>query len=841
MPGFEDKETSVRTTDGTEAATIKSGERDHHLALTEEEWGPELEDLGWNLETKPARHFYRDLRIDAGGDDADIEPHLRKQFDPVLREHVVRFPSAPIYGMNRKVDYSITFPARPNMHTMRILGRPNDTRPVGRLFLFYNGLNETENLRFYYRLADWILEEDTVFPGAMAQEGHGERRATRSACLIAPFPGHLMHAPFPGPFAQDPLSRYLSDSGELFRQFLRYMVEMRWLLAAVNEDRPPEWLIGDRVPDFPSLTDTIYGEWKALRSASMKALKTRSGSGSWSKETTKQKLGQSLKPEEIGSMIEVLRGVLRLGRRNKRLPVHVIGYSLGGFLAQSVFFAWPNMVTSCSTICSGGAIRALSPTAFAHPEEWQAVLHTLRPELEQSMLSGRIFRKDGRIAGLEEERFSYFQRIFDQVFLQVDRASYQARLAEYASRMFFIGGGNDPIVRPKEILDASPDEGITMLSVANLTHFLDREPRSDREVEQRNFWLPEAARLISRAATRAGELRGLERGEAEVAHEKIEKWQESVEKGLDLPSSSAREPRDRDLSSPTFEKALDWLIGGARESGWLFVCRNILPAAFLDCEMHRAWAAGLHHHDVAVQSYALGLARHAAWLHEISPRVTMVLPSSVERSFLEVASEMVDPHSDAPGFQVLAPDRTEAWKIFKKDWGVNTRLLDAGPIAHSLLPGTGSTPYERFADTFTKAETRGQRQEVPGDYFQIAHLPDVWISFNAQGIAPNKGPTEENGAIWRFVEWVEKAIRDEQVREEQEEEERPDGKARQATLENSPIRKELRDGTVRIVSVSGSELNPRYRGRFEQAPSHALRYLAHCAAALIRSTDGLTG
>jgi hypothetical protein len=396
----EGKTVAITLADGSDAGVIKSEERDHHLDLAHDEWGSRLIELGWADCTSPHRHFSRDVFIGS-------------QEEPTLTEHLLRFPSAPIYGLNRKVSYSITFAERPNMHSIRILGRAGDDRPVGRLFLFHNGLNETENLRFYYRLANWILEED---PDA-------EQSETRSACLVAPFPGHLMHAPFPGPFAQTPLSRYLSDSGELFRQFLRYMVEMRWLLAAVNEERPQEWLIGDRVPDHEGLAGRILEEWEALRGASAEALKSGDVSPEdWDEELALQKLGLPIERDEVKWMIDVLKSVLQIGegRGESCLPVHVIGYSLGGFLAQSVFFAWPNLISSCSTICSGGAIRSLSPTAFAHHEEWQAVLHTLRPELEQSMLRGRISRRQGRIAGMEEDQFAYFQRIFDQVFLQED-------------------------------------------------------------------------------------------------------------------------------------------------------------------------------------------------------------------------------------------------------------------------------------------------------------------------------------------------------------------------------------------------------------------------------------
>lgn len=809
-----------------DAGVIKKGERDRQLKLASKRWGPELEGLGWTRHSKPRRHFSRNVYLSPNKE-------LSRSEKPALTEHLFRFPSAPIYGLNRKRGYDISF-ERWNMHSLRVLGRAGDNRPVGRLFLFHNGLNETENLRFYYRLANWIFEEDP-----------GDKSKTRSACLIAPFPGHLMHAPFPGPFTQTPLSRYLSDSGELFRQFLRYMVEMRWLLAAINERRPEEWLIGDRVPDHEGLGGSILEEAEFLRAASKAALKSsESPKKNWTKEEERKELGSPVDQGEIESMIAVLKEVLNVGenregedRDGSSLPVHVVGYSLGGFLAQSVFFAWPNLVSSCSTICSGGAIRALSPTAFANPEEWQAVLHTLRPELEQSMLRGRISRRGKRIAGMDEAQFSYFQRIFDQVFLQVDKASYEARLAEYGTRMLFIGGGNDPIVRPKEILDASPEEGITMLTIANLTHFLDSDRGSDREINQREFWLPVAAGLIARAAGRAGDLREEECQTVQKTHEAIKAWEKSTTEG-EKKQKAPRigEPRERDLSSPTFEQALDWVIDGVRHqgsssSGWLFVCRNILPAAFLGSDMHRAWATGLHHHDVDLQTYALDLTRHAAWLRDIKSRVTLLLPAGVEDSFINVASEMPDPHSDAPGYQLSASVRRKAWKRFVKDWGERVRWLAAGPLDKPLASKGEGGPYRRFARTFTRGETE---EDVPPDYFEVAHLPDAWISFDVEEFIPGEKATEEYGAIWSFVSWVEMMLAREQIRISNEG--GPD-EARRATLENSPIGSFIRDGKVRVVRVSGSELNPRYRGKFEQSPSQVLQVLAQCAAALIRSTD----
>jgi hypothetical protein len=815
---------TIKATDGTDAAAIARGERDHDLKLHLEKWGPDLRKPLWEGITKPDLHYVRKLVI--------REELLEESQDPVeapeeswLEEKIIRIPSAPIYGINRKVDYSITFKERPNMHTLRVLGRADDPRPVGRLFLFHSGLNETDNLRFYYRLADWLLEA-------------GEKEdKVRSACLVSPFPGHLMHAPFPGPFAQTPLSRYLSDSGELFRQFLRYMVEMRWLLSIVNSQRPEPWMVGGKLLPRDELSKDLIDEWDDLRKASREAFEDQGDGRPLSKAKESEKLGLEIDETEVQSMIDVLGTVLDLQHPDSpaSIPVHVVGYSLGGFVAQSVFFAWPNIVSSCSTICSGGAIRALSPTAFAHPEEWQAVLHTLRPELEESMLRGRIARRDDRIVGLTEDQFAYYQRIFDQVFLQEDKASYEARLSEYGTRMLFISGGDDPIVRAEEVMDASPDEGITMLSIASLTHFLDKEPRTEREIEQREFWLPEAGRLIGRAAARAELLHEYERQDVEEEHAKIEQTLEGNAK-----TRSPKEPKKPDLSSPDFEDALDWVIDGVKTTrnseseGWLFVCRSELPAAFLNPDMHRVWGTNLHHHDVSVQRYAMGLARRAAELDSLDPRVTLLLPSSIadKEKFAEMNSEFVDPHSDAPGYLTTKEEWLNALNYFSETWGQRTRLLDAGPVDESLLGSELDEVHARFARAVAS------KTEVPSDYLKIAHLPNVWICVN--NFVPPLEPVDARTAIERFVISVAEMLEAE-VRREGPKSARAGRPPKPATPENSKLAAELEEGKVRIVRVSGGELNPRYRGKFEQSPSQALQLLAHCAGALVRSRPATVG
>ncbi|MGN6217304.1 MAG: hypothetical protein ACTHN7_10185 [Solirubrobacterales bacterium] len=780
----------VAQDEGLDPTLISPHERDVSLNLHSSEWGAELEP-DWTLHKK-VRAFYRELTV------------LTEEENRPLRDYIVRFPSAPIYGINRKQDYELSF-TRPNMHTLRLLTRPKDDKtPITRLFLLQNGLNEWQNLRFFYRLADWILKED-----------ESSKQPCRSACLLAPFPGHLMHFPYAGPFAQLPLSRYLSDAGDLFRHFLRYMVETRWLLSIVNPVPPAPWLVGGEPLSQENLPLALFEDWEALRDASVEALKDETNTPD-AEISNDALVGQPIGLKDAKSAVKTLRHLLGREADAPQLPIHVVGYSLGGFVAQCVFFAWPNMVTSCATICSGGAIRALSPTAFAHSEEWQSVLHSLRAEIEGSMLAGKISRaeSDGRVAGIDSAQFGYFHRIFNQVFLQEDHASYKQRLSEHGSRMLFVSGGEDPIVKTRDVLDASPDEGITMLSVARLTHFLAEDARSELEDEQRRFWLPESGSLIARAATRAEELKAKE----------LRKASELRKKAESPAKVTGREPNQRDLGSPDFEAALNWVVNlVTKKTGWLFVCRNGIPAAFLPPEHRLAQGTALHHHDVAVQDYVLGLARRGKALHDIRDRTTICLSRNLKPVFIG-SGELFDPHNDAVGKLVTRQERADVWGRFIADWNDRVRWFEAGQIGKSPRDFTRDKHYQKIARNFTRLSAH--REGIGSKDLKISRLPDVWISL-AKGVIDMPDSDPEVTAM-SFVNWVAEIVAEHQS----------DSTRSRKQDQTDALSDYLAKGKVRIVRISGSELNPRYRGRFESKLEPVLLLLSHCAASLLRSRPG---
>ena len=469
-------------TDYKTANLIHPNERD--LVLHDATW-PRLPDVpGWSLE--PAWDSSLRTVVSRTIDAFSDTKHPPRGTENV-EETILRFPSAPIYSISREFEFQLSLP-QVNFHSVRALRsaalRSSDAG-VERVYLLINGLNEVDRQGFYYKLAALLAVSD---PNAVV--------------LLRPLPGHLSRFPLPGDYAENPLDRYLADSGNLFRQFLRYTIESQWLLSMLAPHRSYRSATGcDLVAEGDEtnegrtnaelLAKEIFREWKSLYAAN--------DPGRGGIEITEQDVRHTI--EDVREMCrwtaapEVStppeNGVL------KAPALHVIGYSLGGFAAQSLFFAWPFAVSSCTTICSGGALRDVAPSAFAHPEDWANVLYSLRYEIEDAMLSSRLKIQDGRIAGIDKDFFGYLLHLFYEVFLQDFRGEYASRVAEYVERILFVVGGEDPIVRVENVQRASPPGGINMIEIASLGHFIGAE-----KGEWRDFWLPAVSNVLSDFARR---------------------------------------------------------------------------------------------------------------------------------------------------------------------------------------------------------------------------------------------------------------------------------------------------------------------------------------------------
>jgi len=184
-----------------------------------------------------------------------------------LWEVMLRFPSAPLYGLHQSPPRFPRIENRSNFHTLRVIGTlpktPKD-QPLPRerirdVYLFHNGLNETGEADLHYQLASRLLV-------------HSESPAV---CILRPFPGHLTRYPYNDIYAEQPLDTYLLDSGDLFRQFIRFMVETRWLLSILTPRPAYRVITGGtlvdcgRPHDSEALAGRIVGEWEEMDGASV--------------------------------------------------------------------------------------------------------------------------------------------------------------------------------------------------------------------------------------------------------------------------------------------------------------------------------------------------------------------------------------------------------------------------------------------------------------------------------------------------------------------------------------------------------------------------------------------
>ncbi len=747
-----------------------------------------------------------------------------------IREAILRFPSAPIHGLHRLHEYHVNEGESENLHTYRVLSHPGKRRGtrVRRIYLMHNGLNETQSMGLYYRLASYLIHQDDEHKGTV--------------CILRPFPGHLTRSRFAG-FAETPLDHYLWDGSHLFRQFLRYMIETQWLLSAITRRSQYRCIAGlsllseHKIPGQSRLEDNIlaaqmWKTWNAQHRASSAAVKQ------WH-ENQADAPGVSEKPpeESFDQAIASLRGLLNLqerldgelGEDDAEPDIHVIGYSLGGFTAQSVFMSWPFLIASCSTLLSGGALKELAPTAFADPEEWQTVLHSLRYELDDAMLSGRYRAEGGtrlnprRVSGIEFDLFLFLKSTFYEVFQQEYRGSFQTRLASFRRRMLFIVGGNDPIVRPKSVLDSGPPDGINMFAIGGLGHFLGGRSRDDEEEQQRSFWLPEMGRLIDTLANEAA---------SRLAVDRQESW---LDPGMKLPAipraadgsaaatgtgeafgrlnATERMAVDSDgaLSASLFQRCLDDLLARTEaRRGILFILRNEVPTVLLDDAVIQQLAAGLHHDDAGITAYIEGLKRRRKLIRDNPERVSLILPWNVRTILYNMDAHPGHPsQSEGAGGQI--PRRvktTETWRRFNKSC---TEVTDSSPHAVRVCDGregvcdTSGSPPVDTRGLANVARTRLEGKDYVGNRPVKPSLPDcwVWMSPDFLGQDMDETLTVEAGRS-RLCKVVAEEYEDEDV-----------------------LSNHLRRDQLRIVTVSRARYNPRFRGRLVLDPRVARPLLLH--------------
>jgi hypothetical protein len=831
-----------RTVSYEHAATICAEERDRRLQIDGDEWPAEVPQ-GW----KPCEGG---LRREIGapergvGDEGEGKGLDTPAIPTPIEEVMLRFPSAPIHALQRLHDHHVRLGPSENFHTMRVLRSAKaeeERHKVSRIFLMHTGLNELRTMGLYYRLASRLIGED---PGTV--------------CIVRPFPGHLTRYPFQA-FAETPLDNYLWDGSHLFRQFVRFMVETRWLLSALVRRSSYRCASGanllcesDDVPgsrlESGVLATAMHEDWLDLHEASRLTAEAEVRAAH---ETGRPPLSEPAKRSQIADAIVSLRGALHLERdfephggelgdseEDVDPDFHVLGYSLGGFTAQSVFMSWPFLISSCSTLLAGGALRELAPTGFADPEEWQTVLHSLRYELDDRMMGGHLDSDrftgagpsldGGRVSGLERDLFTYFKRTFYEVFQQEYRGSIQTRYEAFRERMLFIVGGDDPVVRPESVLQSGPKGGLNLLEIGGLGHFIGEERRGSLDRQQRNFWLPEMAALIHRFSENAAGEHASERPytwfDREMSMPEItrEEWNrasprsssgrsdEAIVRPL-APSELITIGPDGALGEEVFERCLDDLLHrtaiDSRGEGFLFLLRNEVPALLLPPTAVREGAAALYHDDLSIAKYCHGIAARREVLEDSikRKRLCLVLPWNAREITCGIDLQRAYPsQAESAGGQVA--ERPSAEQVWEDSLRTLRSLASKKPYRPSVRCFDGRRPLpggEGDLQDVIKAAGEFMRQK---DYDLVPSLPDCWIWIAGRHASASGAEVDVRRGIGGLLRL-----------------------AADVCSSSAKTLAEIENGGVRIVTVSRARYNPRFRGRLIVDGSTARKQLLHAA------------
>jgi hypothetical protein len=825
-----------------EAKTITPAERDSQLQLAAAAW-PVKRCPGWTLDSD-GEYMHRQIESCACKKECPRpDEHQDKALATPLQELVLRFPSAPIRGIQRLNEYHNNPLAPEALHTYRVLiagDRP--PKKISRIYVFHNGLNELDKMGLYYQLASQIIAAHEKERASKDERAAREDKAARDrdtarddgttceegvACVLRPFPGHLTRAAY-AQFAEEPLHRYLWDGSHLFCQFLRYMIETQWFLSSVvkrSRYRSPsgaELLLEGEEPagsrlETEGLAEEMEKQWEALHVAS--------GNRSDHGERTP---GRALFRRSIASLRDVLRleewpklgGELTNGGYDEEPSLHMVGYSLGGFTAQSVFMSWPFVVSSCSTLLSGGALRELSPTAFAHCEEWQTVLHSLRYELDEGMLDRRYKANAKKVAGLDRELFHHCQRTFYEVFEQEYRGSYESRVEAFRQRMLFVVGGNDPIVRPDSVLDSAPAGGMNVLEIGGLGHFLDKGPRDHDERQPQEFWLPEVGALIGRFSADAAKRHSEVREDVWLDHSlEVKKAPDSSPANIGVQRMSDRErldlAGDGALVSRQFGVLLNDLVARQvserRERGVLLVLRNEIPTLLLPPRAIQRRGRALYHHDEGIVEYCREVQARSEEFEKMCQTI-LVLPWNARKIM-----ERLDPPHRFPSQSETAVGQIADEIMVEETWNQCQKTLkdlnnkSRGSVR--IYDGRSALDVERLRENARRLLHFQQKKD--GGVLHVPSLPDCWLWLDANFLGFGD---HEDISVKQALDAVAK-------------------KALRYQTDKQELAAQLREERVRAVTVSRARYNPRFRGRLVVNPRAVQQVLLHAGICLAASCE----
>jgi hypothetical protein len=419
------------------------------------------------------------------------------------------------------------------------------------------------------------------------------------------------------------------------------------------------------------------------------------------------------------------------------------------------------------------------------------------------------------VCGIPADYFSAFFRMFNEVFLQDSHGSYRSRVSEFAPRLLFVVGGNDPIVTTRSVLAASPAEGINMIEIAKLGHFV-----ALSRGEWRDFWLPAIARLLYSFADRASILlsesviTNLWNADRSGPLEG-KPWSKKKNSGLSI----GREARAKDaeaLNSESFQMELNSVADLLASSGtFLMVMRNQVPTALLGPRLLHRRGTVPHYEDSLIREYWEGLRERRELMLHHCQKIFLVVPLKL-RDWFAKPPPILSVKS-APTARAI-PTREglqNVWDDFLTSWGETGALFAFHPEHPQFIPeGEPKFEIERLVRKRT-------RTEEPHPILNC--LPDVWIFLSRSVVDGITGAVAGREAAERgFAQFVCS------VYEEQSRELKPRTKE---------LKTWLTSGELRLVRVSGADSNPRFLGERVREPARALDLLVHSALALARASQ----
>lgn len=631
-----------------------------------------------------------------------------------------------------------------------------------------------------------------------------------SACIIRPFPGHLTRHPHTSPYFKLPMAHYLEDAAELYRQFLRHMVETQWLLSSIVpfEDIPLKTGLdllarGKRKNPFDVAT-AITEAWNNLNKTDTDAL-------------VKAGVPPNVPPPtlDIGiltNQIARLRKEVywKLADENwhqtnnttealyRPLSINAVGYSMGGFVAQATMFTWPQLVASCTMLASGGSLSDVQ-APFVHEQEWLYVLDRLLPDLENPAIAGQIpvyssentsmadKRTPDKIYGLPRGYYSAFRRAFDQIFMQrsVRRREYTAWLEEFHESLLFVLGGRDPVVKVANVIETAPPSGLNVMEVAGLKHEL-----HDRQREWQKFWLPRIVTRNIEHFARRREKAHYKTLKTYWTHQKQEVKKNDIDSSYDTKSDkellkAGRKEMSLSKLEDELALAIKWMYGvGSISSAserptlgdyapFLVIARNRVPCELFSEEAFlQKYGIVQHYSEKGVIDAENSRCDRRRSLMKMDDRLLVILPSNyIDRETQSVGGPLAQ-WPDATGGHDWSPRNTkEICDDLKKDWTDKLNTWE---------------PVKSVGDT----------------------LPDCWFffSWNWMHKVDCKKSDGQNGFGDGIKETIEKIDFANKTTQE------PDSKKAGTAKKN--LRKHIEDylNEVRIIKVSPAHVVSNYAG-----------------------------